>query len=249
MKYLVPNEKGLPQTILVVGWIIFALGLWQFLKPAVFPSPFEVLASLPSLWGDGLGDEVLSSLRVNLEALTLSAIVGLPICYLSRTPILTPVSAFLAKLRFAGSAVFYLPLLMMLGSPHSLKVGLLMLGELFCLVTTMKGVIEGIDEYRYDDARTLRMSEWKSIWFVNIRGTIAEAIDAVRDNAGMGWSMLMFVEGAIKSEGGVGVELFNAEKHNGYAEFFAIVIVIVLVGLVQDWLLGQLKKAVCPYAV
>lgn len=246
--YLTPNARPSSTSVLTAGWILVGLALWQFLRPTVFPSPIDSLLALPSLWSDGLAAEVLSSLRVNLEALVLSALVGLPLCYLTRIPILTPVTAFLAKLRFAGSAVFYLPLLLVLDSPHSVKVGVLMLGELFYLVTAMTDVVNGIEEFRYDDARTLKMSEWVSIWWVNVRGTVPAAIDALRANAGMGWSMLMFVEGAIRSEGGVGVVLMNAEKHTNYDEFFAVVLVVVGVGVLQDWLIGQIKKAVCPYA-
>lgn len=246
--YFTPNERGLPRAYPVLGWSLIALGLWQVLKPTVFPSPLDVLKTLPTLWADGLGSEVLTSLWVNIEALVLSALVGLPIAYLSRTPALEPVSAFLAKFRFAGSAVFFLPLLMVLPTVHEVKVGLLMLGELFYLVTTMTGVVQGIPDYRYDDARTLKMSEWQSIWYVNIRGTVAEAIQAIRDNAGMGWSMLMFVEGVIRSEGGIGVIILNAQKHVNYDEFFAAVFIIVGVGIGQDWLLSTFKKAVCPYA-
>lgn len=246
--YLTPNERVSTSSVLIVGWVFVAIGLWQLLKPTIFPSPLDVLFALPKLWDDGLAPEVLSSFWVNIEALTLSAIIGLPLAYFGRIPILTPVTASFAKLRFVGSAVFYLPLLMVLPSAHAVKVGLLTLGELFYLTTTMMGVVGGIEEARYDDARTLKMSEWLSIWYVNIRGTVPAAIDAIRDNAGMGWSMLMFVEGVVRSEGGIGVVILNSEKHTSYDDYFACVVVIILVGIGQDWFLGQVKKVMCPYA-
>lgn len=244
----IPNSPNTYPVLLILGWATIAWVLWVLLMPTVFPSPLEVLTALPGLWTDGVGSELLSSWFVNMEALVLSALVGLPLCYLSRTPILTPVSAFLAKLRFTGSAVFYLPLLMILPTAHSIKVGLLALGELFYLVTAMSGVVADISQSKYDDASTLKMGPLKSLWYVNIRSTVPAAIDAIRDNAGVGWSMLMFVEGVIRSEGGIGVVLFNSEKHTDYAGFFAAVTLIILVGVGQDWLLGQVKKAACPYA-
>jgi hypothetical protein len=39
---------------------------------------------------------------------------------------------------------------------------MLALGETFFLVTTMIGVVQGIPAAQYDDARTLRMSEWRA---------------------------------------------------------------------------------------
>lgn len=247
MSILTPNSPSKPKW-LIPAYLIVGVGLWQLLKPVVFPSPIEVLAALPKLWLDGIGSEVLVSMRVNVEALLLSAGIGLPISYLFRVPIARPVGSGLTYFRFAGSAVFFLPLMVIFGGGHLVKVGLIMLAQLFYLVTSMNTVVAGIPLERFDDARTLRMSEWKSVWYVVIRGTIPEVLDAVKANAAIGWSMLMFVEGVVRSEGGVGVELFNAEKHVNYDEFFGIVLIIVLVGIGQDWLLTQIRKAACPYA-
>lgn len=247
MKLLTPNERA-DSWLPTILWIVLLILGWEVLKPTVFPGPLDVLMVLPTLLSDGIMSEVLSSLMVNVEALALSALIGLPIAYLARVPAFLPASQGLAKLRFVGSAVFYLPLMLVLPSNHMVKVGLLMLGELFYLVTTMMGVVLSIPDFKFDDARTLNMSEWRSMWYVTIRGTVSEAITAIKDNAGMGWSMLMFVEGIIRSEGGVGVVILNAEKHVDYDVFFAVVVVIVLVGILQDQLLGWLRKVTCPYA-
>lgn len=112
----------------------------------------------------------------------------------------------------------------------------------------MTGVVKNIPEYRFDDARTLNMSEWLSIWYVVIRGTVAEAIDCIRDNAATGWAMLMFVEGVIRSEGGIGVMIINQEKHVEWAALWALVLVVLGVGIVQDYIIGQVRKMACPYA-
>lgn len=245
--FVTPNEQPSKTVPLIFAISVFFLG-WQVLRPTIFPSPLEVVLAIPNLWSDGIWTEMLSSLEVNLEALVLSALIGLPIAYLSRVPLIRPLAQGLSKLRFVGSAVFFLPLMLVLNSGHEVKVALLTLGELFYLVTTMMGVVISIPEFKFDHARTLRMSEWLSIWYVVVRGTIGEALDAIRDNAAMGWSMLMFVEGVVRSEGGVGVVIMNAEKHTDYNEFFAVVLMIILVGIGQDWLIGQLKKVVCPYA-
>jgi ABC-type nitrate/sulfonate/bicarbonate transport system permease component len=60
--------------------------------------------------------------------------------------------------------------------------------------------------------------------------------------------MLMMVEGFVRSEGGVGVLLLNQEKFLKFDFVYAIAISIVVVGLLQDKLLTELRKVVCPYA-
>lgn len=249
MGIFTPNFKVNPRTILYVitGWLIVIFGLWTAFKPTVLPSPLDVITALPGLWSDGLGAELFSSLWVNVEALIISAAIGLPLSYLARVHLFAPACALCAKMRFLSPAVFFLPLMFLLQGGHEVKVALLVLSELFFLVTTMMGVVINIPEYRFDDARTLRMSEWLSVWYVVIRGTVAQALDAIRDNAAMGWSMLMFVEGTVRSEGGVGVMLINQQKHVNFAEVYAIALTVIIVGISQDWFIGQVKKAVCPY--
>lgn len=249
LKSLTPGTKSSPRENVLIGVGLTAAGLiiWETLKPTVFPGPLDVVSALPAVLDDGIVSELWSSFSVNMEALALSAAVGLPLAWLARVPIVKPIATFLSKLRFVGSGVFYLPLMLLLPGAHDVKVGLLFLGELFYLVTTMMGVVLNLPEYRFDDAATLRMGPWLSTWYVVVRGTVAESIDAIRDNAAMGWAMLMFVEGLVRSEGGVGVMLLNSQKHTNFDAFFAVLAVILGVGILQDWVIGQVKRILCPY--
>jgi NitT/TauT family transport system permease protein len=249
---LTPNEVLTPRSVwaIVAAWIILLLGYWTAFKPDIFPSPVEVFQAFPTLWfRDGLGQELISSFYVNLEALLLSAAVSLPLAYLCRVPLSQPLATFVAKLRFLSPGVFFVPLLFLASGAHQVKVLMLTLGETFFLVTTMVGVVQAIPAAQYDDASTLRMSEWAALWYVNVRGTLAQVFDAIRDNAAMGWSMLIMVEGFVRSEGGVGVLLINQEKHVNFAEVYAVAIAIVLVGIAQDYIIGVLKSMACPWAV
>lgn len=249
---ITPNEtvpKAHAQVILA-AWVGLWLVYWALARPQVFPSPLDVLGAFPALWWqEGLGQAILSSFRVNVEALVISTAIALPVAYLSRTPIVRPLAAGLSALRFLSPAVFFLLLLFLVNEGHWVKVGMLVAGETFFLVTTMVGVVQALPEDRFDDARTLRMSEWTATWYVVVRGTVPQALEAIRDNAAMGWSLLMMVEGIIRSEGGVGVLLMNQERFFRFDLIYAIALSILVVGLVQDWALRQLRRAACPYAV
>lgn len=235
---------------IVTAWLLVFVAYWTAFKPDIFPSPVEVVQAFPALWfQQGLGQELITSLMVNVEALILSALVSLPLAYLCRVPVFAPAALFVAKMRFVSPAVFFIVLLFLANGGHEVKVLMLALGETFFLVTTMVGVVQAIPADQFDDARTLRMSEWRSVWYVVVRGTLAQAIDAIRDNAAMGWSMLIMVEGVVRAEGGVGVMLITQERHVNFAEVYAIAIAIVLVGIAQDYVLGVLRTAVCPWTV
>ena len=92
------------------------------------------------------------------------------------------------------------------------------------------------------------MSEWRVVWEVVVLGTFDKAIEVMRQNAAIGWMMLTMVEGISRAEGGVGAMLLNQNKHFHLAEVFAIQLVILSVGLGQDYGIGLFKRLVCPYA-
>lgn len=249
--WVTPNEPTDYRTrwALTTVWVLIAMWAWEVWRAPIFPSGEQILAALPELWArDGLGAALVSSFRVNAEALLLSSAASLGLAYVCRVPAMRPPVAALTKLRFLSPAVFFLILLFAAPTAHALKVLMLAAGETFFLLTMMVNVVDAIPLARYDDARTLRMNEWQVTWYVVVRGTAVEAVDAIRDNAAMGWSMLMMVEGLVRSEGGVGVLLLNQEKYFNFAHVYAIALSILVVGLVQDWGLGALRDGLLPYA-
>ena len=79
-------------------------------------------------------------------------------------------------------------------------------------------------------------------------GAAIQAFEILRQNAAIGWMMLTMVEGISRSEGGIGAMLLNQNKHFHLAEVFAIQLLILVFGMLQDYSLGALKRAVLPYA-
>jgi NitT/TauT family transport system permease protein len=137
---------------------------------------------------------------------------------------------------------------LLVGGGHPLKLWLLVFAMTVFFVTSMASVIAEIPKEDFDHARTLRMGEWRVVWEVVVLGTADKAFEVLRQNAAIGWLMLTMVEGISRSEGGVGAMLLNQSKHFRLAEVFAIQILILFVGLIQDYGIGALRRLVCPYA-
>lgn len=250
-RVITPNEPVSRRTFWLIsaGWFVIWLAYWSATRPAVFPTPLEIVAAFPALWlEDGLGQALLVSFWTNAEALLLSAVVALPLAYLSRVPAVRPLALGGAGLRFLSPAVFFLILLFVASNGHQIKVLMLAAGEAFFLARAMIGVVQAVPPAAFDDCRTLRMSEWQATFYAGVCGTAHQALDAIRDNAAMGWSMLMMVEGVVRSEGGVGVLLLNSQKHFNFADVYAVAIAITLVGLGQDAVLGWVRNGLCPWA-
>lgn len=235
--------------IIIAFELALALAFW-FMSPwEVLPRPGEALHALKTLWFEqGLGPELLVSFRMNVKALALTALCSLGLSYLTVLPAMRPLASAVSKGRFLSLVGFTFVFTLMFGGGHPLKLALLVFGMTVFFVTSMAAVVADIPKQAFDHARTLRMSEWRVVWEVVILGTADKAFEVFRQNAAIGWMMLTMVEGISRSEGGIGAMLLNQNKHFRLPEVFAIQIVILLVGLFQDYLIGLLRRIACPYA-
>jgi NitT/TauT family transport system permease protein len=246
-----PNRAVSPMTmkLVIAVEISIALLIWINSPFKVLPQPGEVFDALRTLWmTQGLGQELATSFRLNLEALAWSSVIALGLAYLTVLPVFRPLVAAVARGRFLSMVGFTFVFTLIFGGGHPLKTSLLVFGVTVFYVTSMASVIAAIPKGDFDHARTLRMSEWRVVWEVVILGTVDKAFEVLRQNAAIGWMMLTLVEGIVRSEGGVGTMLLNESKHFRLAEVFAIQIVILLVGLFQDYGIGVTRRLVCPYA-
>ncbi|MBM3766976.1 MAG: nitrate ABC transporter permease [Acidobacteria bacterium] len=235
--------------IVVAVQIVLALVVWFFSPFQVLPTPSEVLAALGKLWMEqGLGQELITSFVLNIEALAWTVAISLALCYFTVMPFFRPITNAVARGRFLGLIGLTFVFTLMVGGGHRLKVALLVFGMTVFFVTSMAAEIAAIPKSKFDHARTLRMSEWRVVWEVVVLGTFDKAIEVFRQNAAIGWMMLTMVEGISRAEGGIGAMLLNQNKHFHLAEVFAIQLVILTVGLAQDFAIGFFKKIVCPYA-
>jgi NitT/TauT family transport system permease protein len=107
-------------------------------------------------------------------------------------------------------------------------------------------VIE-IPRSQFDHMRVLGASELRIFWEVVVLGTKDKALDIMRQNVAMGWSMITMVEGISRAEGGIGAMILNQNKHFLLAQVYAVLFVILLIGLLLDYVLGVVTHVLCPY--
>ena len=246
-----PNRVVSPTTMkmIIAVEVLIALVVWWKSPFKVLPQPGEVFQALAKLWSkEGLGQDLITSFMLNIEALTYSALISIGLAYLTVVPVFRPIVVAISKGRFLSMIGFSTVFTIMFGGGHALKTSMLVYGITVFFVTSMASVIASIPKSEFDHARTLRMSEWRVVLEVVVLGTADKAFEVLRQNAAMGWMMLAMVEGIVKSEGGVGTALIAQDKYFHLPEVFAIQIVILIVGLTQDSAIGLIRRAVCPYA-
>lgn len=240
--------------LLVCGALLLA---WIVLPSKIVPTPWDVLAAFPGLWRDGLMVELWTSLTLNLQAGLGMVLVSLTVAYSSvirvklegsKVAVAAPVSTLFSVGRFNSFVGLPFLLTLWIGDQHWIKVTLLTIATSVYAVPSIVDIIANIPKEQYDDARVLRMPEWRVIWEVVVLGTFDQVWDVLRTCSAMAWMMLPMVEGMFRSEGGIGVEIIQSNRYLRLDAVFCIIAVVGLVGLGLDWSSLQLKKWFMPYA-
>jgi NitT/TauT family transport system permease protein len=246
-----PNRVISPNAlrIIVVFQVAVLLLVWATSSYPFLPKPMAVWSAFTDLWShEGLGQELITSFLLNVQAMLIATVISLGLAYLTVVPFFRPIVMALSKGRFLGMVGLTFFFTLMFTTGHRLKISLLVFGVGVFFVTSMIDVVTQVPKSKFDLARTLRMGEWRVVWEVIVLGRADAAFDMLRQNAAMGWMMLTMVEGISRSEGGIGAMLLNQNKHFRLEAVFAIQIAILIIGLFQDYALGLAKKFICPYA-
>jgi NitT/TauT family transport system permease protein len=245
----VPNGRVSKRVHWVFGLVTLGLllGAWTF-RPVFLPSIPEILQAYPRLMAQGLVDQLFVSLTTNLQAIGITCLLTIPLAYLTVLPALRPFVQALTKGRFFGITGFVVLFTLVFGGGHALKVALLVFGLGVFLITSLYDIVEGIPREEFDHARTLRLGNWGAVVEVVVLGHLDDVINAIRQNAAMGWVMLTMVEGLVRFEGGLGAMMLAEDKHINLAAVFAIVIVVCVLGILQDLAFVALRRILCPYA-
>jgi NitT/TauT family transport system permease protein len=234
---------------IIAFWIAIALVAWFTMPFATLPSPGEVWHALGHLWNEeGLSQDLFVTLRLLFHALFLTIVISLVLSYATVIPFMRPFVQGVSKLRFLGLTGLVTPFAMITHDSYNLKVWLLTFGMTTYFVTSMAQVVIEIPRENFDHLRALGAGELRTLWEVVILGTLDKAFEVLRQNFAMGWTMITMVEGISRSDGGVGAMILNQNKHFLLDGVFAILFVILIVGLLIDYLVGALTRIACPYA-
>ena len=234
---------------IVAFWIAIALLVWFTMPFATLPSPGEVWHALGHLWSEeGMSQDMFVTLKLLFHALFLTVVISLVLSYATVIPFMRPVVEGVSKLRFLGLTGLVIPFTLITGGGYTLKVYLLTFGMTTYFVTAMAQVVMDIPRENFDHLRALGAGELRTLWEVVILGTLDKAFDVLRQNFAIGWTMITMVEGISRAEGGLGALMLNQNKHFKLDAVFAILFLILIVGLVLDYAVGVLTRVVCPYA-
>ena len=234
---------------IATGTIGLFVLLWLLVPADTFPKPWEVLQRLNYLITErGLLPELMMSARLNLEALAITTVLSLSLCYLFVMPVMRPLVLILAGFRYWGLVGFTFIFMTLITDAHWVKVVIIVFGMSPYFIASMAEAVASTSEDELNHAYTMKMGPWRTLWEVVIRGKIHFAVEIMRQCAAIGWMMVAMVEGLSRSEGGIGVMLAEQSRYLKLEDIIAVQLVLLAVGLTQDIILRFGRNQIAPYA-
>lgn len=232
----------------IVFWIVLFMGLFQIYHSPVIPSPLKILGNLGRMVDSkDFYDNLLASLVTTLQAMSYSIIVTLVVVYLSTIQFFKPLAEFISKCRYLTLTGLVFVFTMISNNISELKTYLLMFGIIPFFVTSFLSVIDNAPVEEKWKGYVNRLNRWETLYEVTIVGKLDMLFEVMRQNFAISWMMITMVEGYAMTEGGVGTLLIKGNKYLDLSQVFAILIVVLVLGLVFDYALGTLRKMLFPY--
>jgi ABC-type nitrate/sulfonate/bicarbonate transport system permease component len=163
-------------------------------------------------------------------------------------PALAPIATFLSRLRYLPLTGITFYLAIMVNDARTMQIGVLFIFMSLYFITTLLAMLRDIPQEEIDHARSLKCTRWEVLWEVVIKGRLDYVMDAIRQNLAIIWMMLVTVESILVAAGGLGVLIKNSDKFMNHGRIVALQMVILLVGLLLDWVLNVTRKSVFTYS-
>ena len=213
------------------------------------PPPHHVIKSFPSLYHDDkLLPNTFRSIWLNLQGYFWAMMIALPIGFLIG---LLPIFRGL----FAGQvdAMRYLPLTALVGLfttwfgiDDGMKIAFLAFGIIVYILPVVVQRIGEVKDVYLKTVFTLGATDWQTVKSVYIPSVMSRMIDDIRVITAISWTYIIIAE-LLNRQGGIGSLIYIKSRQGQMAKVFAILLVIILIGFIQDRLFVFLDKKLLPH--
>jgi NitT/TauT family transport system permease protein len=241
---------------LAVAGVALFLGLWCALTyggivpEVILPSPTDVLRAFPVLhFEEALVRSAGASFYRVMMGFLLSAAVAIPLGVLMGT--YPPVKHFFAPmldpLRFLPISALVPLFIVWFGIEDMQKIMFLFVGTFVYLLPLVVEAVEKVDEVYLQTAMTLGARPGQLIRHVLVPGSLPAIAEALRVMNGIGWTYVILAE-VINAPLGLGALITVAGKRSHVDQIFALVLVILFIGVATDFIIRMINKRLFRWA-
>ena len=215
----------------------------------LLPPPIKVINAFPELNQD---DDVIGntffSIKLNFLGYLLAILVAIPIGFLlGLVPLFKGLfSQIVDSYRFIPLTAVTGIFIMWLGLESKMKVSFLAFGIIVYLIPVVVQRINEVQKVYLNTVFTLGATPWQTIRTVYIPYVFSKIIDDIRVLTAISWTYITIVE-MLNKGGGIGELIWTAKRQSRIDKAFAILIIIVIIGILQDKIFVFLDKILFPH--
>lgn len=216
----------------------------------ILPTPMQAVGSYPELIKeDALFSQTLRSVWLNIKgyfwAIFISVVFGF---------VIGLVPLFRGLFSKQVNALRYLPLtaltglfIIWFGIDDSMKIAFLAFGIIVYLLPVVVQRIDEVNDVYLKTVFTLGAKSWDTIRTVYIPSVMSKLIDDIRVLTAISWTYIIIVEYINNSKGGIGALIWKKQRLSEPEKLFAILMVIILIGFIQDLIFVFIDRRVFPF--
>jgi len=227
--------------LFAIWWIVTNLGL---INNHVMPTPQKTWnAFLDMKANDDLGSNILFSVRINLFGYLKCIIAALVVGFaIGLSPQVRKMfSQQVNALRFVPITALMGIFIAISGLTIQTKINFLAFGIWVYLVPVVVQRIDEVNDTHLQMMKTLGAGFWQRVRYVTWRSVVARLSDDIRILVGISWTYIIVAELA-GIQGGLGSLIFLGERQSNVGKVYAVIFIIVLIGIIQDVLFRLLDR-------
>lgn len=215
----------------------------------IVPSPIDIIKSFPELhYQDYLIVNTGKSIYLNMMGYLVAILLAFPIgLMLGLNPYVR------AAFQKVFDASRFVPLtavtgifIIWFGLGNAMKIYFLAFGILVYLIPVVVQRINELDDVYLMTAFTLGAKKWQVVRTVLIPYVTSRLIDDIRVLTAISWTYITIAE-MLNRSGGIGELIWLARRQGKIDKSFAVLVVIILIGIVQDRIFKYLDKKLFPH--
>ncbi len=215
----------------------------------LLPSPVKVLKAFPELNDkDDVIGNTFFSIKLNFLGYFLAILISIPVGFLlGLIPLFRGLfSQIIDSYRFIPLTAVTGIFIMWLGLGSEMKVAFLAFGIIVYLIPVVVQRIDEVEKVYLNTVFTLGATSWQTIRSVYIPYVFSKIIDDIRVLTAISWTYITIAE-MLNKGGGIGELIWTAKRQSRIDKAFAILIIIVIIGILQDRLFVFIDKLLFPY--
>lgn len=234
---------------IVIIFVWFVITTFGGVSHTIFPTPQSVFLSFGELQSQyGLGHNIWYSVRLNLlgyiEAIAISIPLGFLIGLFPLGKAL--MSKWVDAVRFVPLTAVTGLFIGWFGIELGMKVHFLAFGIMIYLLPVIVQRIDQVEQVYLQTAYTIGANKWNTFKHVYFPSVVSKISDDARVMVAISWTYIIVAE-LINKEGGVGSLVFTATKQSRVDMVFAILVIIIVIGYLQDQLFKYIDYLLFPY--